>query len=101
MFRHLSTLFDNQESLWCDVSINVKHLSYGISQEYYDITYHYAYSRNIKPFIVNVDDNVDELHRKNPFYYKKNIISSDMLDGVIIAKNSMTDEMVKYLLVGI
>ncbi len=102
-------LFDNQESIWCDVTINVKHLKYNTGQEFYDITYSYLYNHdnnvdNINN--VNNDYNINDLnseddndiYRTNPFYYKRKIITFDMLDGVIVAKNSMTDEMVKYLL---
>ena len=95
-------LFDNQETVWCDVSINVKQLNYQSGQEFYDITYNYVYSNNLHTLTSNDEndenDENDKIYRTNPFYYKNTIITQDMLDGVIIAKNSMTDEMVKYLL---
>ena len=100
-------LFDNQESIWCDVTINVKHLKYNSGQEFYDITYSYVYNHDNKYDIQVVydiindlisDDDDNDIYRTNPFYYKRKLITFDMLDGVIVAKNSMTDEMVKYLL---
>ena len=92
-------IFDNQETKWCDVTINVKHLLYSGGQEFYDITYSYNYSKELDSFNEDLNiDEIDEIYRTNPFYYKNKIITSDMTEGVIVAKNSMTDEMVKYLL---
>ena len=89
-------LFDNQDSNWCDVEINVKHLLYQNGNNFYDITYTYTYS--VTRLDDSNSDDDDEMYRTNPFYYKNSIITSDMLDGVIVAKNSLTDELVKYLL---
>jgi len=89
-------LFDNQDSNWCDVAINVKHLLYQNGNNFYDITYTYTYS--VTGLDDSNSDDGDEMYRTNPFYYKNSIITSDMLDGVIVAKNSLTDELVKYLL---
>ena len=96
-------LFDNIDTKWCDVTINVKHLRYSGDNDFYDITYSYQYSSNNNDLLTgyifddsNSDD--DEIYRTNPFYYKNALITSDMLDGVIVVKNSLTDEMVQYLM---
>jgi hypothetical protein len=114
-------LFDNDESNFCEVTINVKELLYENGNKFYDISYTYAYTGVTGNIVEDSnrtngeddEDDVDRIYeilepynplnlpRSNPFYYiyhKRNNIEVDSLEGVIVAKNSMTDEMIKFLL---
>tara|TARA_Y100000591_G_scaffold149662_1_gene128573 strand:- start:4970 stop:5464 length:495 start_codon:yes stop_codon:yes gene_type:complete len=116
-------LFDNDERNYCETTINVKTLLYENGNEYYDISYSYAYTNvtgieetSHRSISERDDETIDEdieqydkllptnalnLPRTNPFYYiyhKRTNIESDSLEGVITVKNSMTDEMVKFLM---
>ena len=97
-------IFDNDERNYCEVTINVKVLKYDNGNQYYDVSYSYSYineTGNTEEFLKIGSFNVQ---RSNPFYYiycRRNDIHNidgDSLEGVIVVKNSMTDEMIKYLL---
>ena len=103
-------ILDNDETRWCDVEINIKELVYTNGTMFYDISYKYCDYLDLIDLDSDSDNDNDNdngnynhancfiKNKANPFYYKRNIITQNMIDGVIIAKNSMTDEMVKYLL---
>ena len=79
---------------YCDITINVKHIKYGNDIDYYFIEYDNVFSKN------HIDkDYIDDSH---PFYENDEILWKYRLhksfNGDIITKNSMTTEMIKYLL---
>lgn len=81
---------------YCDITINVKHIKYGDDTEYYYIEYDNVFSKN------HIDkDYIDDSH---PFYKNQEILLGielhENFNGAIIIKNSMTTEMIKYLLMG-
>ena len=82
-------IFDNQDHIYCDLKIIVEEKTSG-GRIIYDITYKY----NI-PQIENVDYNLSL--RTHPFYYSKEIEEHDK-EGVIVNKNPMTEQLVKFLL---
>ena len=90
-FRFLD-IFDSCENdeHYCDVTIAIRVLIYESGLSYYDITYSYDFSG---------DDN--EAKRAHPFNYNRNIIMSDGVNGVIVKKNSLTDQLVRYLLMDV
>ena len=80
----------NSKNDYCDITINVKHIKYGDDTEYYYINYDNVFSKN------HIDkDYIDDSH---PLYNYHKIISKNILHYNIITKNSMTTEMIKYLL---
>tara|TARA_B100001093_G_C26809495_1_gene1006953 strand:- start:45 stop:431 length:387 start_codon:yes stop_codon:yes gene_type:complete len=82
-------IFDNQEHIFCDLKIIVEEKTSG-GKDIYDITYIY----NI-PQIENV--NYEVSLRTHPFFYSKEIDKHDK-EGVIVYKNPMTEQLVKFLL---
>ena len=82
-------IFDNQEHIFCDLKVIVEEKMSG-GKNIYDITYQY----NI-PQIEGVD--YDLSLRTHPFFYSKDIQPEDK-QGVIIIKNPMTDQLVRFLL---
>jgi hypothetical protein len=82
-------IFDNQDHIFCDLKVIVEEKQSG-EKIIYDITYIY----NI-PQIENVD--YDLSLRTHPFFYSKDIEEHDK-EGVIVYKNPMTEQLVKFLL---
>ena len=94
-------------STYCNVNINVKKFYYNqdIHTEsvryYYDITYSYDYIDGGNNISYSADFNPYSLltiQTTNPFYYYKDKISEDSLEGVIILSNRVTNALVEYLL---
>tara|TARA_B110000495_G_C22608380_1_gene363291 strand:+ start:146 stop:568 length:423 start_codon:yes stop_codon:yes gene_type:complete len=73
---------------YCDITINVKHVKHGDGGEYYYIEY--------KPLFSNKDLETEEIDDSHPFY--GNDILKEHIDGDIIIKNFMTEQMVEFLL---
>ena len=96
IFRFYDIL-DNDQSQWCDVEIKIKELVYDNDSKFYDITYNYYDNFDLIEFD-NASENRFIKNKANPFYYKCKMTTPDMINGVIVVKNSMTDEMIKYLL---
>ena len=88
-FRFLP--FDSSDkSKWCDVTTNVKLVRYEDLSEYYYISYEYVFSnKNLK------EKEIDDCH---PFY--GNLELMDHINGDIIVKNSMSEQIIEYLLMG-
>ena len=82
-------IFDNQDHIYCDLKIIVEEKISG-GRIIYDITYKY----NI-PQIEGVDYNLSL--RTHPFFYSKDIQPEDK-EGVIVNKNPMTEQLVRFLL---
>jgi hypothetical protein len=83
--------FDSSDkSKWCDVTTNVKEIQYEDGTEYYYISYEYVFSNEtLKP------GEIDDCH---PFYESPDLI--EHIDGDIIVKNSMSEQIIEYLLMG-
>ena len=96
-------IFDNQEHIYCDTTIIVLEKMSG-GKYIYDITYKYNIPESNNNQCVCCG-NIDRSHynlslRAHPFFYSKNI-SEDDKDGVIVYKNPMTEQLVKFLLMNI
>ena len=93
-------IHDNCEHTYCNVKVNVKHYSYNDDVEsqrfYYDVTYEYRYVEDVQAILV--DNNLKTIPKTNPFYYYKEQISDDSLEGVIAASNRVTDALIVQLL---
>jgi len=93
-------IHDNCEDTYCNVKVNVKHYSYKDDVEsqrfYYDVTYDYYYVEDVQAILV--DNNLKTIPKTNPFYYYKEQISDDSLEGVIAASNRVTDALIVQLL---
>ena len=74
--------------VWCDITINVKHIKYEDDLEYYYLEYTNIFS-NKK--IVN-----GQIDNSHPFFGNSDF--EEHLTGDIILKNEMTEKMIKYLL---
>lgn len=92
-------IHDNCEDTYCDVKINVKYYCYRTDVEsqrfYYDVTYGYHY---VEDGGILTDNNLKTIPKTNPFYYYKQQIGDDSLEGVIAASNSVTDAIIDQLL---
>jgi hypothetical protein len=86
----MQDIFDNQEQHYCKLRITVIEMTYVSGQKYYDISYFYTFSS---------ED--DDSKRAHPFFYNKKFIESDDVNGVIVIKNPMTEEMVNMLLMDV
>lgn len=90
---------DNIEENYCIVKINISIMTYHNKQQYYDISYSYSYINNdtINNDTINTID-IHKTNRTNPFYYKQSQLCDDAYEGVIVYKNDITDQLVKYLM---
>ena len=100
-------IYDNQEHTYCVVKINVKKFYYNQDihvesvRYYYDITYQYHYIEVGYDISHSTDFNPYSLltiQKTNPFYYYRDKISDDSLEGVIALSNRVTDALVEQLL---
>lgn len=99
-------IHDNCEDIYCNVKVNVKHYSYKDNVEsrrfYYDVTYEYHYVENrvdiTKSNNYYLDNNLKTIPKTNPFYYYKDQISDDSLEGVIVVTNRVTEALIDQLL---
>ena len=100
-------IYDNQEHTYCIVKIIVKKFYYNqdIHTEtvryYYDITYKYHYIEDGNDISHSTDFNPYSLvtiQKTNPFYYYRDKISDDSLEGVITLCNRVTTALVEQLL---
>ena len=83
--------FDSCEKhKWCDVTVNVKLIKYGDDVEYYYISYSYVFSDKRLG-----KDEIDESH---PFYGHPEFM--EHINGDIIVKNTMSEKIIEYLLMG-
>ena len=82
-------IYDNQKHIFCDIKVIVEEKEIE-NKNIYDITYQY----NI-PQIEGVDYSYSL--RTHPFFYSKEIQDDDK-EGVIVNKNPMTEQLVKFLL---
>lgn len=83
-------IFDNkydaeQNTEYCYVTINVKSKISG-EKPIFDISYTYSYPNS-------------RSQKANPFNYSKNIEVADM-EGVIVFRNSLTEKLLEYLMMG-
>ena len=75
---------------WCDVTANVKLIKYDNGTEYYYISYEYVFSdKNL------TIGEIDECH---PFYGNNDLI--EHMEGDVLVKNSLSDKLVEYVLMG-
>lgn len=80
-------LFDEKE--WCDIHIVVEELQYENGNVYYMLKYENTFS--------NPDElKKGDINNAHPFYGNNTLNSH--ISGDIIVKNSMTENMIKYLL---
>ena len=100
-------IHDNQECNYCLVTINVKKFYYNGDihtypvRYYYDITYTYTYFDKGINITLETDYNpycLITIQKTNPFYYYRDKISDDSLEGVIALSNRVTDALVEQLL---
>lgn len=100
-------IYDNQDNTYCIVKIIVKKFYYNqdIHTEtvryYYDITYKYHYIEEGNDISHSTDFNPYSLvtiQKTNPFYYYRDKISDDSLEGVITLCNRVTTALVEQLL---
>ena len=100
-------IYDNQDNIYCIVKIIVKKFYYNqvIHAEtvryYYDITYKYHYIEDGNDISHSTDFNPYSLvtiQKTNPFYYYRDKISDDSLEGVITLCNRVTTALVEQLL---
>ena len=82
--------YSNNELNWCDITINVRYIKYSDETEYYYIEYDNIFQNNKENDINYCDDS-------HPFYNNKFI---KYICGCIVSKNSITDSLVNYLLMG-
>ena len=100
-------IHDNQKDTYCIVNINVKKFYYNQEMHveriryYYDITYYYDYFENG----IEISKNTDyhpyskiSIQKTNPFYYYRNHIDDDSIEGVITLSNMVTNALVKQLM---
>ena len=81
-------IFNNEQ---CIVTINIQEKQYNTKSIYYYINYSYYYSYNNNTFA----SLSNEIRPSHPFYKTNRL---DHKEGDIICKNSMTEQMIKYLL---
>ena len=83
--------FDSSDkSKWCDVTAIVRLIRYEDSSEYYYISYEYVFSnKNLK------EREIDDCH---PFYGNPELM--EHIEGDLIVKNSMSEKLIEYLLMG-
>ena len=74
---------------WCDITINVRHIKYLDGTDYYYIEYNNVFKNNTE----NDSEYYDDSH---PFY--DNTLFLENINGCIVAKNAITESLVKYLL---
>ena len=79
----------NSENTYCDIQIKVEELQYDNGYIYYMIKYNNFFSNQS-------DLKKDEINSAHPFFYDKQFISN--IDGDVIIKNNMTEQMINYLL---
>tara|TARA_Y100000591_G_C21609646_1_gene582194 strand:- start:228 stop:695 length:468 start_codon:yes stop_codon:yes gene_type:complete len=106
-------IHDNQEDTFCIVKINVKKFHYSNNSNnsnhtydrqpifYYDITYSYSYIDNSIDITKICDFNPYSkltIQKTNPFYYYRDKIADDSLEGVIALCNRVTTALVEQLL---
>lgn len=96
-------IYNDEEDTYCDVKINVKKFYYNLDIDvekvryYYNISYQYNY-------IVNGEDHTIypysllKIEKTNPFYYYRDKVTDDSLEGVIAFSNRVTDALVEQLL---
>lgn len=75
--------YNNDKSIYCDVNVKIEKKKYVDNREFYYIHYYYSYS--------------EESYR----CYNIIPLNKDNIDGEIIAVNSLSDELCKYLLMSI
>ena len=79
----------NSENTYCDIHITVEELQYENGYIYYMIKYINNFSNEDKL-------KKGEINNAHPFFYDKQFISN--IDGDVIIKNKMTEQMINYLL---
>lgn len=105
--RKFYDIHDNEENTYCIVDINVKKFYYNQDihvesvRYYYDISYNYHYVVNGNEISSDTDYNPYSLltiQKTNPFYYYRDKVSDNSLEGVIALSNRVTDALVEQLL---
>ena len=100
-------IHDNQEDTYCIVEINVKKFYYNQDihvesvRYYYDISYKYHHVDDGNEISRDTDYNPYSLltiQKTNPFYYYRDKVSDDSLEGVIVLSNRVADALVEQLL---
>ena len=100
-------IHDNDENIYCNVTIYIKKFYYNQDihtdsvRYYYDVTYKYQYIENNKVIQYFADNNpytITGIKPTNPFYYYRNNISDDSLEGVITLCNRVTTAIIEQLL---
>ena len=98
---------DNQEHTYCIVNANVKKFYYNQDilvesvRYYYDVTYKYTYVDEGSDISHSTDYNpysLTTIQKTNPFYYYRNKVTNDSLEGVIALSNRVTDALVEQML---
>ena len=95
-------IHDTQEDKYCMVNINVKkYYNQDIDMEcvryYYDVSYDYMIIVNGKVISHN-PYSLLSIHKTNPFYYYRDKVSDDSLEGVITVSNRVTTALVEQLM---
>ena len=96
-------IHDNQEHTYCIVNINVKKFYYNVDvhvesvRYYYDVTY--KYNNIVNGIVMNhYPYSLLSIQKTNPFYYYRDKVTDDSLEGVIALSNRVTDALVEQLL---
>ena len=96
LFNHLNNLYSTLFLYLFNHLLHVESVRY-----YYDISYNYHYIVNGNEISRDTDYNPYSLltiQKTNPFYYYRNNVSDDSLEGVIALSNRVTDALVEQLL---
>lgn len=106
--RHIFyDIYNYHENTYCIVKIKVKKFYYKHDiylknvKHYYEITYTYYYVIDGKEILHNTDYNqysIFTMKNTNPFYYYRNKICDDSLEGVIAFSNRVTNTLIEQLL---
>lgn len=100
-------IYDNEEHTYCFVKIHVKKFYYNQDihvenvKYYYDITYNYDYIIDGNDVSLSIDYNpysLINMQKTNPFYYYRDKISDDTLEGAIVMSNRVTNALIEQLL---
>ena len=98
---------DNQEDTYCIVNVNVKKFYYNQDihvesvRYYYNVTYKYHYVDEGSDISHSTDYNpysLTTIQKTNPFYYYRDKVTNDSLEGVIALSNRVTDALVEQML---
>jgi hypothetical protein len=98
---------DNEEDTYCIVNMNVKKFYYNQDiyvesvRYYYDVTYKYTYVDEGSDISHSTDYNpysLTTIQKTNPFYYYRDKVTDDSLEGVIALSNRVIDALVEQML---